>query len=286
MNNTHSSFIEPNPTSAGVATSPHEAPKKQARAKASLAWITTPVILILFLVGWSWYVDYSGTSRFLLPKPQAIGLALWDLLHQDYFYAAFYITVTEILVGFALAIVIGATLGVMLGSSRLLDQVAAPFIIASQVTPKVALMPLFILWLGFGVESKIALVVLLSFFPVMKSTILGVRSIHPDQRALFRVIRAPWWKRLISLEIPAMLPYLLTGVETASVLAVTGAIVGEYLGGGEGLGGLVVKTLNALMVEAMFATIIALAAFGFVSYGSIASLRKLLVGWHDSAGDE
>ena len=286
MNNTHSSVIEPNPTSAGVATSPPEAPKKQARAKASLAWITTPVILILFLVGWSWYVDYSGTSRFLLPKPQAIGLALWDLLHQDYFYAAFYITVTEILVGFSLAIVIGATLGVMLGSSRLLDQVAAPFIIGSQVTPKVALMPLFILWLGFGMESKIAMVTLLSFFPIMKSTILGVRSIQPDQRALFKVIRASRWKRLTSLEIPAVLPYLLTGVETGSVLAVTGAIVGEYLGGSEGLGALVVKTLNALMVEHMFATIVALAAFGFVFYGSISSLRKVLVSWHDSSADE
>jgi NitT/TauT family transport system permease protein len=189
-------------------------------------------------------------------------------------------------VGFALAIVIGATLGVMLGSSRLLDQVAAPFIIASQVTPKVALMPLFILWLGFGMESKIAMVTLLSFFPIMKSTILGVRSIQPDQRALFKVIRASRWKRLTSLEIPAVLPYLLTGVETGSVLAVTGAIVGEYLGGSEGLGALVVKTLNALMVEHMFATIVALAAFGFVFYGSISSLRKVLVSWHDSSADE
>ncbi len=269
---------------SGAATAaPDDLP---APSRNRVAWITTPIIIALFLGAWTLYVNYAGVSRFLLPSPLAIGKALVQLLQEDYFYVAFYITVTEILVGFALAIVVGSVLGVVLGSSRLMDQIAAPFIIASQVTPKVALMPLFILWLGFGVESKIALVVLLSFFPVMKSTILGVRSIHPDQRALFRVIRAPWWKRLISLEIPAMLPYLLTGVETASVLAVTGAIVGEYLGGGEGLGGLVVKTLNALMVEAMFATIIALAAFGFVSYGSIASLRKLLVGWHDSAGDE
>lgn len=250
-----------------------------------IAWITTPIIVFLFLTFWTLYVTYAEVSRFLLPSPLAIGKALGQLLQEDYFYEAFYITVTEIFVGFFIAIIIGSVLGVLLGSSRLLDQIASPFIITSQVTPKVALMPLFILWLGFGIESKIALVVLLSFFPVLKSTILGVRSIHPDQRALFKVIRAPWWKRLISLDIPAVLPYLLTGVETGSVLAVTGAIVGEYLGGSEGLGGLVVKTLNALMVEHMFATIIALAAFGFIFYGAISSMRQWLVGWHDSADD-
>jgi NitT/TauT family transport system permease protein len=253
------------------------------RRRLSLAWVTTPLILGAFLVVWTLYVDFSGASRFLLPKPQAIGKALLELLREDYFYQAFYITVTEIVVGFVIAIVVGATLGVLLGASRRLDEVAAPFIVASQVTPKVALMPLFILWLGFGLESKIAMVALLSFFPVMKATILGVRSIQPDQRALFKVIRASRWKRLVSLEIPAVMPYLLTGVETGSVLAVTGAIVGEYLGGNDGLGALVVKTLNALMVDHMFATIVALAVFGFVFYGSISSLRRLLVRWHDSA---
>lgn len=265
---------------------PSTADPRRKRRSFNPTWITTPVIVILFLVGWTLFIDYTGTSRFLLPKPVAIGKALIDLLHEDFFYQALYLTVIEIVVGFALAILVGGVLGVLLGASRLLDQVASPFLIGSQVTPKVALMPLFILWLGFGPESKIAMVTLLSFFPILKATILGVRSIQPDQRALFKVIRASRWKRFISLELPAVLPYALTGIETASVLAVTGAIVGEYLGGGEGLGGLVVKTLNAMLVEQMFATIVALAAFGFVFYGSISSLRRVLVRWHDSAGDE
>ncbi len=248
-----------------------------------LAWFSTPLLIVLFLVGWTFYVQQFKVSRFLLPAPDAIWRALIDLLGRDYFYAAFQVTVSEILIGFAIAIAFGGTMGVLLGKFRLLDQLASPFIIASQVTPKVALMPLFLLWLGFGIQSKIAIVALLSFFPIMKATILGVRSIQPDQRALFTVIRAPWWKRIISLDIPAVAPYMLTGIETASVLAVTGAIVGEYLGGNEGLGALVVKTLNALMVEHMFATIITLAAFGFVFYGAISSLRRLLVRWHESA---
>jgi NitT/TauT family transport system permease protein len=254
--------------------------------RRNLVWLSTPIIIALFLGIWSFYISFFKVSRFLLPSPMGVFRALGDLLTRDYFWQALQITVSEILIGFVIAIVIGATLGVALGKSRLLDQIGSPFIIASQVTPKVALMPLFLLWMGFGISSKISMVALLSFFPIMKSTILGVRSIQPDQKALFTVIRAPWWKRIVSLEIPAVLPYLLTGIETASVLAVTGAIVGEYLGGNEGLGALVVKTLNALMVEHMFATIVALAVFGFIFYGAISSIRRFAIRWHDSASND
>ncbi|MBL8697951.1 MAG: ABC transporter permease [Alphaproteobacteria bacterium] len=251
-----------------------------------LTWVTTPLILVLFLLGWSLYVDWTGLSRFVLPKPGAIFKALLDLLHAPFFWTAFRVTVTEILIGFALAVALGAALGIGLGKSRIAERIAGPFVVFSQVTPKVALMPLFLLWLGFGMQSKIAIVVLLSFFPIMKSTMLGVRSIGEDQRALFTVIRASRWKRIVSLEIPAVLPYLLTGIETASVLAVTGAIVGEYLGGNEGLGALVVQTLQSLQVEAMFATIMALAIFGFLFYGAISAVRRLAVPWHESAAFE
>ena len=251
-----------------------------------LTWVTTPLILVIFLLGWSFYVDWTGMSRFVLPKPGAIFVALWDLLHADFFWKAFRITVMEILIGFAIAVALGAALGIALGKSRMAERIASPFVVFTQVTPKVALMPLFLLWLGFGMQSKIAIVVLLSFFPIMKSTMLGVRSIGEDQRALFTVIRASRLKRIVSLEIPAVLPYLLTGIETASVLAVTGAIVGEYLGGNEGLGALVVQTLQSLQVEAMFATIMALAVFGFLFYGAISAVRRLAVPWHESAAFE
>merc|ERR1712023_502613 len=129
----------------------------------------------------------------MLPPPEAVALALVELLQEPFFWNFFRITVTEILVGFGLAVVVGAGLGILLGRSKLFERIASPFIVASQVTPKVALMPLFLLWMGSGMQSKIAMVVLLSF------------------------------------DVPAVLPYLLTGIETASVLAVTGAIVGEYL---------------------------------------------------------
>lgn len=247
-----------------------------------LIWITTPILIAAFVALWKLYIVLFKVSPFMLPPPEKVGAALLDMLQKGYFWQNLGVTVSEILIGFALAVLVGAVLGVALGKSALFERIAAPFIIGSQVTPKVALMPLFLLWIGFGISSKIAMVVLLSFFPVMKATILGVRSISAEQRDLFTVIRAPLLKRIVSLDIPAVLPYLLTGIETASVLAVTGAIVGEYLAGNEGLGALVVITLNAMRVDQMFAAIVALAIFGFVFYALIASIRRFAVPWHDS----
>jgi NitT/TauT family transport system permease protein len=248
-----------------------------------LTWITTPVLIAAFIGLWELYIVLFKVSPFMLPPPAKVGTALIDMLQKGYFWQNLGITVSEILMGFALAVLIGAVLGVLLGKSALFERIASPFIIGSQVTPKVALMPLFLLWIGFGISSKVAMVVLLSFFPVMKATILGVRSISGEQRDLFTVIRASGLKRIVSLDIPAVLPYLLTGIETGSVLAVTGAIVGEYLAGNEGLGALVVITLNAMRVDQMFATIVALAVFGFLFYAAIASIRRFAVPWHDSA---
>jgi NitT/TauT family transport system permease protein len=239
-------------------------------------------VVALFFAMWELAVVATGISRFVLPAPSAIFKALLFLLQQTYFWEHFRLTVTEILVGFSIAIAFGVTMGILIGRSRLAEVLCSPFIVASQVTPKVGLMPLFLLWLGFGIESKIAMVALLSFFPILKATVLGIRSIEENKRHLFAIHKATTWQRIAKLEIPAVLPYVMTGIETASVLAVTGAIVGEYLGGNKGLGAYIVVALNALQIERMFATIIVLATFGFAFYSSISMLRRLVVGWHES----
>jgi NitT/TauT family transport system permease protein len=239
-------------------------------------------VVTLFFAIWELAVAITGISRFVLPAPSSIFNALLFLLQQGYFWEHFRLTVTEILTGFSIAIAFGVTMGILIGRSRLAEVLCSPFIIASQVTPKVGLMPLFLLWLGFGMESKIAMVALLSFFPILKATVLGIRSIEENKRHLFAIHKASTWQRITKLEIPAVLPFIMTGIETASVLAVTGAIVGEYLGGNKGLGAYIVIALNSLMIDRMFATIIVLATFGFAFYSSISTLRRLVVGWHES----
>lgn len=239
-------------------------------------------MVVLFFLLWEASVHVFQVSRFVLSPPSRVFAAWIDLAQRDFFWAHFRYTVSEILIGFSLAIVIGVTLGVILGRSRLAEAMFSPFIVASQVIPKVGLMPLFLLWFGFGMQSKIAMVTLLSFFPILKATMLGVTSIEQMKRDLFQVYRATPWQRIRHLEIPAVLPYIMTGIETASVLAVTGAIVGEYLGGNQGLGAFIVITLSQLQVDRMFATILTLAVFGFVFYSSIAMIRRWAVSWHES----
>lgn len=248
-------------------------------------WFATIGAVLVLVLIWDLYIRLTGISRFLLPSPLDVLTATWTLLGDPWFHGQIGITVSEVLIGFLLAIVLGGIIGVALGKSVTVERLCNPLLIASQVMPKVALMPLFLLWLGFGPSSKIAMVTLLSIFPIIKNTILGVRSIERGHQDLFVVIRAGRLRRILSLEIPAVLPYLMTAIETASVLAVTGAIVGEYLGGSDGLGAVIVSTMNAMKVDQMFATILVLTVLGLVFYLSIATLRAKLTAWHGSSGE-
>ncbi len=235
------------------------------------------VVIAAFLTVWEIAARIFEVSPLVLPSPSMIFRAAFHLMQQPWFGRHLAITVSEVLIGFSIAITLGVLFGALISKSRLAEIILSPFLIGSQVTPKVALMPLFILWFGFGVHSKIFMVALLSFFPILKNTILGFRSIPEHQYDLFRIIGASRFKRIRSLEVPAILPFVLTGIETASVLAVTGAIVGEYLGGNEGLGALIVMTLNALKVDQMFATVLILMIFGIIFYTSVSSLRRFLI---------
>lgn len=235
------------------------------------------LVLAIFLLIWEVLTRVLNVSPLVLPSPSMIFSAAFALVSQPWFARHLGITVSEVLIGFSIAISFGVFFGALIAKSKMAEIVLSPFLIGSQVTPKVALMPLFILWFGFGLESKIFMVALLSFFPILKNTILGFRSIPEQQYDLFRIIGAGRLKVIRSLEIPAILPFVLTGIETASVLAVTGAIVGEYLGGNEGLGALIVMTLNALKIDQMFATVLILMIFGIFFYTSVSSLRRILV---------
>lgn len=234
-------------------------------------------VIVAFLVIWEVAVTSMKVSPLVLPAPSKIFLAAFHMVQQPWFGQHIATTVSEILIGFSIAITFGVFFGALISKFRWAEVIFSPFLIGSQVTPKVALMPLFILWFGFGIYSKIFMVALLSFFPILKNTILGFRSIPSAQYDLFRIIGARQFKVIRSLEVPAILPFILTGIETASVLAVTGAIVGEYLGGNEGLGALIVMTLNALKIDQMFATVLILIVFGIFFYTAVSSLRRVLV---------
>jgi NitT/TauT family transport system permease protein len=248
-----------------------------------LPWITTPILAGLLILAWDSYVRFAGVSPLILPRPGAVWQAWLELLADRRAWHHTWMTVYATLTGFAYATVLGVGLGVLIARARWLEQTLNPFIVATQVIPKVALVPLFVLWFGFGITSKVIVAAVLSFFPILTNTALGVKSIDEGHRDVMVSLNASRWQVFRRLELPSALPYILTGLEVGIVLAIIGAIVGEYLGGSSGLGHLLIARLNAFETDGMFAVLMHMSLLGFTFYFSIGALRRLLIPWHASA---
>jgi NitT/TauT family transport system permease protein len=247
-----------------------------------LQWVTTPALLFLFLLGWHVYVERSHISPFILPSPMQVASALVELLEDRSTWGHIWVTLEETFSGFLLACLFGVGLGILVGKLRWLEQTLNPFVIASQVVPKVALVPLFIVWFGFGSTSKIIIAAVIAFFPIFTNAVLGVKSIDLGHRDVMTSLNASGVARFYWLDVPSASPYLLTGMEVGIVLALIGCVVAQFLGGNDGLGYLLVAKMNAYQTDLLFAVILLLTIIGFVFYLMIGALRRLLIPWHES----
>lgn len=252
------------------------------RRTVPLAWITTPALLIVFFGLWEAGVRAFGIDAFILPAPSAIVGAFVELVGEARTWGHVWVTVYEIVAGFFFGCVIGISLGALLGKIAWLEKTLNPFIVATQVVPKVVLVPLFVVWFGFGPTSKIVVSAVLAFFPIMTNTLLGVKSVDLGHRDVMASLNAGRLQTFWRLELPSATPYILTGMEVGIVLAIIGAVVGEYLGGSAGLGYMAVAAMNAFQTQQLFAVIILLTILGFAFYVLIGSLRRTLIPWHES----
>lgn len=248
-----------------------------------LAFFTTPLVLVILISGWHLYVVGSGISPFLLPGPRAVLDALKLQVTDPYIWQVHVkTTFVETVAGLAIGIVIGVGSGFAIGKSRLVALILKPFLVLTQVTPKVALAPLFVLWFGFGESSKIALAALVCFFPLMVNTAFGIQSLPQGHKDMSTSIGASRRFRFWKIELPHTMAYILAGLEQAIVLATIGAIVGEYLGGDKGLGRYALNLQNNLQVAPLFGSIVLMAAYGMVLYLAVTSLKRFLIPWHES----
>ena len=254
------------------------------RKRVRMPWTACSTILLLavFLGTWEGYVRFFGVSSLILPPPSAVVGGLIVMVGEAETWSHVWTTVYETVLGFLFATVIGISLGAVLGKILWLEKTLNPFIIATQVVPKVALVPLFVVWFGFGPSSKVIVSAVLAFFPIFTNTLLGVKSVDTGHREVMRSLNANRWHTFWRLELPSALPYVLTGMEIGVVLAIIGAVVGEYLGGNAGLGHMAVAAMNAYQTNQLFAVIILLTGLGFSFYVTITALRRLIVPWHES----
>lgn len=247
-----------------------------------LPWVSTPLLLAAVVGLWKLVIAVFGMSPFILPQPEVVAGSLGELLTESGIWGHVRTTLIEAVVGFLIALALGVLLGALLGKVVWLERASRPLVVATQVVPKVALIPLFVVWFGFGVTSKIIMAAILGFFPIMLNVLLGVRSVDPGHRDVMRSINANRRATFWHLELRSTLPYVFAGMEVGIVFATIGAIVGEYLGGNEGLGFLVVSSLNALNAPRLFAVIIMLAALGFVLFFAVTTMKRFVIPWHES----
>lgn len=248
----------------------------------SASWLITPLLLAGIVLVWEAYVRAFNVSSFILPPPLEVWKATVVLMQDPRTYWHIWITLLETVAGFAIAVVVGIVFGGLLGKIQTLERTLNPLIVGLQVMPKVALIPLFIVWFGFGVTSKIVLAAVIAFFPIMTNTILGIKSVERGHREVMQALNAGRWATFVNVELPNSMPFILTGMEVGIVLATIGAIVGEYLGGNQGLGYMAVATLNAFDVKSMFGVILLLTILGLVLYFLVVMLRRFVTPWHES----
>ena len=260
--------------------------RDRERLEKLLPWISSPILMILFLGGWQAAVSVFGMSEFVLPSPIKVGDSLVSLLAGDSIWTHIRITLSEVVIGFGIALVTGTAMGVVLGRIVWLERALQPAMVAFQVVPKVAFIPLFVIWFGFGMTSKIIITAILAFYPIMLNVLLGVRSVDRGHRDVMQGLGASRWATLKNLELPSTLPYVFAGAEVGIVFAVIGAIVGEYLGGSEGLGYLVVASLNSLDAPTLFAVIVLLAVLGSALFSIVTVAKRLAIPWHESVAQD
>jgi NitT/TauT family transport system permease protein len=237
-------------------------------------------LLVALLAGWEAIVRLAGISALVVPAPSAVAIVLWDGLTVGFLWPHIWITAAETLLGFGLGCVVGFVCGVVLGESERLRHLLWPYVLATQVVPKLALGPIFIIWFGFGMTSTVVITALICFFPLLENTMTGLQGASPEKRDLFRMLGAGRWQTLVRLKIPSGLPVIMAGVRVAIVLALVGAVVGEFIGSSRGLGASIIAAQGMMDSTLMFALFVAITAMGLLFYQlTLLFERWLLRGW-------
>ncbi len=241
-------------------------------------------VFAVFIALWQLVTQLALVSPIILPTPAE---TFWDLVFvgrnligADYMLDALWITLLEVMYGFALAIAIGFSLGVLVGETAFGERAIMPYLVAIDTMPKVAFAPLFVAWLGFGIASKVALAAFIATFPIVVGTAAGLHAADENARMLFKTMGASRWQTLWKMKLPTGLPHIFTGLKIGAVGVMAGAITGEFLGGGRGFGELIRVAASQLNTPRVFSLILYLSLVGLALFASVVWTQRKFVFWH------
>jgi NitT/TauT family transport system permease protein len=245
------------------------------------AWLLAPFVILVGLLAWEGLVRWQEYPAFILPSPFVVWQKFLTLAGDGTLTRHTLVTLLEIGGGLLIGVTAACSLGYLLGKHRLIEQLVAPYIVASQSVPVVAIAPLLVIWLGSGLASKVLICALITFFPMLINTIVGIRNVDADLYDLMRSLRATRWQLFRLLELPAALPVLFSGLKLSVILAVVGAVVGEFVGADVGLGFLINLARGVLDTPMMFVAIFCLVLIAQTLYLAVALLERRYLQWQE-----
>jgi NitT/TauT family transport system permease protein len=244
-----------------------------------------PISVGFAILIWHLIARYGGFPAFILPSPAQVWTRFLSALLDGRLAYHVVVTLGEVLAGLALGVITATTLGYLLAKSEAFERLLAPYIVASQSIPIVAIAPLLVIWFGPGLISKVLICALIVFFPVLINTIVGLRSVPDELRDLMRSLQATSWQTFQYLEVPSALPVFLGGLRIGATLAVIGAVVGEFVGADRGLGFLINIGRGQYDTALVFVSIFTLVGMAMALYGLVVLVETRLLSWQQRPGD-
>lgn len=236
--------------------------------------------LALVLAAWLFAVRYLHVAAYLLPAPYTVverlladfGFLMWQSAATTFVAVA----------GFLLSVVIGIPLAMLIVSFNFVDRSVMPWLVLSQTFPKVAVAPLLVVWFGLGFTPKILVTFLVAFFPIVLSSVIGLRSMDREMIELSASMKATTWQKFLRFQLPFALPFIFSGLKVAVSISVVGAVLGEWVGATKGLGYLLLVANATLDTSLLFAALIMLSVIGAALYYAVEWIERISIPWHVS----
>lgn len=257
---------------------------------ASRLWYATPrairvvITLAVSLLIWEVLVYALKIKPFLLASPSQVARVLVE--NPGYILGHSWHTLYETLIGFVLAVAFGIAISIAIVSSRFLEETLYVLLVTLNSIPKVAIAPLFVVWLGSGIQPKIAIAAMIAVFVIVIDTVLGLRSIDPDMVDLARSMKASKFQTLLRIRFPNALPHLFAGMKVGITMALIGAIVGEFVASDRGLGFVILTAQGQFDTPTMFAAVVVLSVMGTALFFLIDLAERVALPWHVSRRNE
>jgi NitT/TauT family transport system permease protein len=239
------------------------------------------VLFAALLVAWQLAVSVFGIREYILPSPLVVLRALSG--GEIPWAGHLWITTLEIVVAFVVAGAVGVALGLAIAWSPVLATALVPFLVFVNTLPKVAVAPLFLLWLGYGVVPNMLIGALIGFFPVVINTAVGLTQVDEEMLDLGRVFNAPKWRVYAKIRIPNAFPYILSALKVTATAVVVGAIVGEFVASQKGLGYVIITTQGSMNTPVAFAALVWISVIGLAVYGAVVLAARWIAPWADTS---